>query len=128
MLARDMDATYAVGEKAFLSGSAQRTRLLGQLYTSLLPAVEARLLLLEQLHTGDAPAEQADIAQLAEQWTAYRDLCCFAASGVFAWPWRQARNRRSSLTRCRSRTTRRRRISFSGTISSGYFFRPPWWS
>jgi len=84
VLARDMDATYAVGEKAFLSGSAQRTRLLGQLYTSLLPAVEARLLLLEQLHTGDAPAEQADIAQLAEQWTAIRDL--FSPTSLAALP------------------------------------------
>jgi diguanylate cyclase (GGDEF)-like protein len=74
MLARDMDAAYAVGEEAFLSGSAQRTRLLGQLYTSLLPAIDAQLLVLEQLHAGDAPAEHAHIVQFVQQWIVVRDL------------------------------------------------------
>jgi diguanylate cyclase (GGDEF)-like protein len=74
LLARDMDAAYAAGEEAFLSGPASRARLLGQLYTSLLPAIDAQLLLLEQLHAGDAPAEHADIARFTSQWTVVRDL------------------------------------------------------
>jgi diguanylate cyclase (GGDEF)-like protein len=74
MLARDMDAAYAAGEEAFLSGPAQRTRLLGQLYTSLLPAVDAQLLVFEQFHARDAPAEHADIARFIQQWIVIRDL------------------------------------------------------
>jgi diguanylate cyclase (GGDEF)-like protein len=73
-LARDMDATYAVGEQAFAPGSAQRARLLGQLYTTLVPATDAQLLALEQLHTGDPPAERADLAQFVRRWTVVRDL------------------------------------------------------
>jgi diguanylate cyclase (GGDEF)-like protein len=74
MLARDMDAAYAVGEEAFLSGSGQRARLLGQIYTSQLPAIDAQLLVLEQLHTRDPAAEHADIERLVLQWTVIRDL------------------------------------------------------
>jgi diguanylate cyclase (GGDEF)-like protein len=74
LLARDMDAAYAVGEAAFLSGPAQRTRLLGRLYTRLLPAADAQLQVLGQLHRADGPAERAGIAQLAQQWVAIRDL------------------------------------------------------
>jgi diguanylate cyclase (GGDEF)-like protein len=83
-LARDMDATYAIGERAFPPGSAQRTRLLGQLYTRLLPATDADLLVLEQLHTGDPPAERADLAQFVQQWIVVRDL--FSPASVTAVP------------------------------------------
>jgi diguanylate cyclase (GGDEF)-like protein len=74
LLARDMDAAYAVGEEALLSGSAQQTRLLGRVYTSLLPGADAQLLFLEQRHKGDGPAERAGIAQLVRQWIVFRDL------------------------------------------------------
>ena len=43
-LARDMDAAYATGEAALRAADpATRSRLLGTLYTSLLPAVDAQL-------------------------------------------------------------------------------------
>ena len=74
-LARDIDAAYAAGRAAVLTTDAGRTaRLLGTLYTSLLPAVDARLFSLEQLHAADSPAEHADIALFVRQWTAVRDL------------------------------------------------------
>ena len=74
-LARDIDAVYAAGQAAVLTTDrAERTRLLGTLYTSLLPAVDARLISLEQLHAADSPAERADIALFIRQWTAVRDL------------------------------------------------------
>ena len=58
-----MDAAYATGEQAALATQpAARSRLLGSLYTSLLPAVDAELSSLEQLHAGDPPAEHADLA------------------------------------------------------------------
>ena len=42
-LGRNMDAAYAAGEQAALATQpATRSRLLGSLYTSLLPAVDAR--------------------------------------------------------------------------------------
>ena len=62
-LAQDMDAAYATGEAALRSADpATRSRLLGTLYTSLLPAVDAQLFSLEQLHAGDPPAERADLS------------------------------------------------------------------
>ena len=74
-LARDMDAAYATGEQAFLAaGTAGQARLLGLLYTSILPQVEAQLSYLEQLHAGDPPAEHAGIEQFVQQWVAVRDL------------------------------------------------------
>jgi diguanylate cyclase (GGDEF)-like protein len=74
-LARDMDTAYATGEEAFLtSESAQRVRLLGLLYTSLLPATGAELLALEQFHAEDPPSERADIEQFVRQWTAVRNI------------------------------------------------------
>jgi hypothetical protein len=43
-LAWDMGMAYATGEDAFLTpGAARRSQLLGSLYTSLLPAVDAQL-------------------------------------------------------------------------------------
>ena len=61
-LARDMDAAYATGEDAVRAADpATRSRLLGTLYTSLLPAADAQLFSLAQLHTGDPPAEHADL-------------------------------------------------------------------
>ena len=73
-LARDIDAAYAAGQAAVLTtDEAERTRLLGTLYTSLLPAVDARLFALERLHAADPPAERADIALFVRQWTAVRD-------------------------------------------------------
>ena len=73
-LARDIDAAYAAGQAAVLTtDQAERTRLLGTLYTSLLPAVDARLFALERLHAADPLAEHADIALFIRQWTAVRD-------------------------------------------------------
>src|ERR1700677_3203934 len=61
-LARDIAAAYATGEQAALTTQpAQRSGLLGSLYTTLLPAVDAQLFSLQQLHAGDPPAEHADI-------------------------------------------------------------------
>ncbi len=74
-LARDMDAAYATGEDAVRAADpATRSRLLGTLYTSLLPAADAQLFSLAQLHTGDPPAEHADLELFIRQWTAARDL------------------------------------------------------
>jgi diguanylate cyclase (GGDEF)-like protein len=74
-LARDMDAAYATGEEAFLAtGPAEQSRLLGLLYTSVLPEVDAQLSYLEQLHADDPPAEHADIEEFAGQWVVVRDL------------------------------------------------------
>lgn len=74
-LARDIDAAYAAGQAAVLTtDQAERARLLATLYTSLLPAVDARLFSLERLHAADPPAEHADIALFIRQWTAVRDL------------------------------------------------------
>jgi diguanylate cyclase (GGDEF)-like protein len=74
-LARDMDMAYAAGQAAFLvPGAAERSRLLGSLYTRLLPAADARLSTLERRHANDSPAEQAGIGRLARQWAAVRGL------------------------------------------------------
>ena len=74
-LGRNMDAAYATGEAALRAADpAERSRLLGSLYTSLLPAIDAQLASLEQLHTGDPPAEDADLELFIRQWTAVRDL------------------------------------------------------
>ena len=79
-LAREVDAAYTAGQEAVrAAGPAERSRLLGQLYTSLLPAVDARLFSLEQLHAGDPPAEHADVVRLVRQWAAVRDLFIPAA-------------------------------------------------
>ncbi len=74
-LARGMDAAYATGQEAFLTpDQARRSRLLGGLYTNLLPATDVRLVALKQLHAGDSQAEQADFRQFVRQWTVVRDL------------------------------------------------------
>ena len=74
-LARDIDAAYAAGQAAVrASDQAERTRLLGTLYTSLLPAVDAQLFALERLHAADPPAEHADVVLFIRQWTAVRDV------------------------------------------------------
>ncbi len=74
-LAQDMDAAYATGEGAFLaSAPAQQSRLLGSLYTSILPAADTQLVYFEQLHADDPPAEHADIERFASQWVAARDI------------------------------------------------------
>jgi diguanylate cyclase (GGDEF)-like protein len=74
-LARSIDAAYASAQAAVQAGpSAGRTRLLGTLYTSLLPTADAQLFSLQQLHAGDSPAGQADIRLLSQQWTAFREL------------------------------------------------------
>ena len=74
-LVQDMDAAYATGEEAFLtSAPAQQSRLLGSLYTSILPATDTQLAYFEQLHADDPPAEHADIERFASQWVAVRDL------------------------------------------------------
>jgi diguanylate cyclase (GGDEF)-like protein len=74
-LARIMDTAYATGEAAFLApGPAGRSRLLGFLYSSRLPAADAQLYSVERLHAGDSPAERAGIGQLVRQWAAVRDV------------------------------------------------------
>ena len=74
-LARTMDAAYATGEAAMRAADpATKSRLLGTLYTSLLPAVDAQLFSLQRLHAGDPPAEHADLALFIRQWNAVRDL------------------------------------------------------
>ena len=74
-LARTMDAAYAAGQAAVTAADpAGRARLLGSLYTSLLPAVDARLFSLERLHADDPPAEHADVQLLSRQWAGVRDL------------------------------------------------------
>jgi diguanylate cyclase (GGDEF)-like protein len=74
-LARDMDAAYATGLEAFLTpGPAPRSRLLGSLYTSLLPAADAQLFALERVHADDPPAEHADFRRFVRQWIVVRDL------------------------------------------------------
>jgi diguanylate cyclase (GGDEF)-like protein len=74
-LARTMDSAYASGEAAFLApGRADRSRLLGFLYTSRLPAADSQLHSLERLHAADPPAERAGIERLVRQWAVVRDL------------------------------------------------------
>jgi diguanylate cyclase (GGDEF)-like protein len=74
-LARSMDAAYAAGQQAVLATApAERSRLLGSLYATLLPAVDARLFTLEQLHAADPPAEHADMELFGRQWAAVRKL------------------------------------------------------
>src|SRR5713101_2973868 len=68
-LARDMDAAYAAGQAAVRAADpAMRSRLLGTLYTSLFPAVDAQMFSLQRLHAGDRPAERADLELLIRQW------------------------------------------------------------
>jgi diguanylate cyclase (GGDEF)-like protein len=74
-LARNIDAAYAAGQAAVLATQpAQRSRLLGSLYTSLLPAIDAELFSLQQLHADDPPDEQASFELFIRQWTGVRDL------------------------------------------------------
>jgi diguanylate cyclase (GGDEF)-like protein len=74
-LARAMDSAYATGETAFLTpGLAERSRLLGFLYSSRIPAADAQLYSVERLHADDPPAELAGIERLGRQWAAVRDL------------------------------------------------------
>jgi hypothetical protein len=196
-LARIMDRAYATGEAAFLApGPAERSRLLGFLYSSLLPAADARLYSLERLHADDPPAERAGLERLVRQWAAVRDLlsptslaaqpaatlaarlaaayqpvsshldrlllneqhagridrveasasqaqtmgfivgaavlgigaalsCCGPGSAASAAAWSPARIRPSSLTPCRSRTTRTRRTSCSSATWNARSRRPP---
>jgi diguanylate cyclase (GGDEF)-like protein len=78
-LSRDMDAAYADGEQAFLgSATAQRARLLDLVYTSILPATDKQLTMVEQLHATDPPAERTDIELFQRQWNAFRDLLASA--------------------------------------------------
>src|SRR5580692_9304578 len=74
-LARTMDNAYAIGEAAFLApGPADRSRLLGSLYSSRLPATDAQLNVVERLHAGDPPGEQAGVERLVRQWAGVREL------------------------------------------------------
>jgi diguanylate cyclase (GGDEF)-like protein len=74
-LARDMDAAYATGEEAFLAADPSvRARLLGLLYTSILPATDVQLSYVEGLHADDPAAEHADIEQFVRQWITVRNL------------------------------------------------------
>ncbi len=70
-----MDTAYATGEEAFLaSAAAQQARLLGSLYTSILPATDTQLFYLERLHAGDSPAEYAAFELFVGQWMTVRNL------------------------------------------------------
>jgi GGDEF domain-containing protein len=63
-----MDMAYATGEEAFLApGAARRSQLLGSLYTSLLPAVDAQLGYLQRLHAGDPSGEEQRIHESVRQ-------------------------------------------------------------
>ena len=74
-LARDMDTAYVAGEEAFLTANpALRSRLLGWLYTTQLPATDAEMSTFEQLHAADPPAEHAGIEQFVGQWMVVRSL------------------------------------------------------
>jgi diguanylate cyclase (GGDEF)-like protein len=74
-LAWDMDMAYATGEEAFLTpGAARRSQLLGSLYASLLPAVDAQLGYLQRLHVGDPPGEHAKLGRFVSLWIAVRNL------------------------------------------------------
>jgi diguanylate cyclase (GGDEF)-like protein len=73
-LARSMDTAYVTGEEAFLTANpGMRSHLLGSLYTTLLPAIDANMTNLVRLDATDRPAVRADIQQLARQWVAVRD-------------------------------------------------------
>ncbi|HMD23368.1 MAG TPA: hypothetical protein VKH61_04650, partial [Streptosporangiaceae bacterium] len=59
-LARNMDTSYVTGEEAFLTAnSAARSRLLGYLYTTLLPATDDEVTNLVRLHANDPPSERS---------------------------------------------------------------------
>lgn len=74
-LARDMDTAYATGEEAFLTSSpALRAKLLGWLYTTMLPATDAELAAFQQLHAKDPAAEHVDVKRFVSQWMAVRSL------------------------------------------------------
>jgi diguanylate cyclase (GGDEF)-like protein len=74
-LTRDMDTAYADGERAFLAAAAaQRVQLLELIYTTVLPAADAQLTVLDQEHAADPPAEHADIELFGRQWKAVRDI------------------------------------------------------
>src|SRR5260370_39348157 len=84
-LARNIDAAYAAGQAAVLATQpAQRSRLLGSLYTSLLPAIYAELFSLQQLHADDPPDEQASFELFLRQWTGVRAL--LSSVGLKAQP------------------------------------------
>jgi diguanylate cyclase (GGDEF)-like protein len=73
-LAREMDAAYTAGQEILeATQPAQRNPMLGSLYTSVLPAVDAQLFLLEQLHATDPPAELAEFKLFIRQWNTVRD-------------------------------------------------------
>jgi diguanylate cyclase (GGDEF)-like protein len=73
-VARRMDAAYAAGQAALLAARAERSRLLTSLYTTLLPAVDAELAMLDQLHAGDRPAEREYIESFGQRWATVRNL------------------------------------------------------
>ena len=78
-LTRDIDSAYADGEQAFLaSAAAQRAQLLTLVYTSILPAADAQLTMLEQMPAAGPPAERADMELLGRQWNAVRDILSLA--------------------------------------------------
>ena len=74
-LALDMDTAYAAGEAAFLTANpALRSKLLGWLYATVLPATDAQMSTFEQLHAADPPAQRADVERFVRQWMAVRSL------------------------------------------------------
>ncbi|HEX3714292.1 MAG TPA: GGDEF domain-containing protein [Trebonia sp.] len=78
-LTHAIDTAYADGEQAFLaSAAARRAQLLTLVDTSILPAADAQLTMLEQLHAADPPAERADIGLFIRQWNSVRDILSLA--------------------------------------------------
>jgi diguanylate cyclase (GGDEF)-like protein len=74
-IARSMDAAYAVGEEALLTGDpARRSQLARQLNTQLVPVVDGELSILQQLHAHDPAAELRNLALFARRWAAVRGL------------------------------------------------------
>jgi diguanylate cyclase (GGDEF)-like protein len=80
-LGQDIAAAYSAGERAFLaSQAAVRSRLLGSLFSRLLPDIDSELDILQRMHADDPPAEHAGFERFVRQWLALRDLLSPAAA------------------------------------------------
>jgi diguanylate cyclase (GGDEF)-like protein len=80
---RSMDMAYATGERALLVADAsQRLALEADLYTQVIPRVDAELADLVRLHAGDGAAELKGITLFTQQWTTVRNLLNPALASV----------------------------------------------
>ena len=74
-LGQDIAAAYSGGQRAFLTRQdAVRSRLLGSLYSGLLPDIDTELDILQRMHADDPRAEHADFERFVRQWLALRGL------------------------------------------------------